>query len=179
MFLGRLITGPKMAPVVRLLFSSRVDSFFDANITSGDFLPSISDSLYKYNLFHYLELWSNESIFTTYTNWKTIVKNKILEEEVDNWNLFCIHHPRMQVAQACLENISPDQFWSIADLHPDLLRHLHVQRRLMGNFGINGGVPWLTNTDGELCLLCKEGVEDVNHFLSDCPNFRDNRASLW
>ena len=30
MFWGRLITEPKMAPVVRLLFSSRVDSFFDA-----------------------------------------------------------------------------------------------------------------------------------------------------
>ena len=49
----------------------------------------------------------------------------------------------------------------------------------MRNFGINGGVPWLTNTDVELCLLCKESVEDVSHFLLDCPNFRDNRESLW
>ena len=130
-------------------------------------------------MFHYLELWFSESIFPTYTNWKTIVKTKILEKEVDNWNLFCIHHPRMRVAQACLENISPDQFWSIADLDPNLVRYLHVQIRLMGNFGINGGVPWLTYTDGELCLLCKESVEDVSHFLLDCPNFRDNRESLW
>ena len=76
----------------------------------------------------------------------------------------------MRVAQACLENISPDQLWSIADLYPDLVKHLH---------GINGGVPWLTNTDSELCLLCKESVEDVSHFLLDCPNFRDNRESLW
>ena len=84
----------------------------------------------------------------------------------------------MQVAQACSENISPDQFWSIADLYPDLIRHLHVQIRPMRNFGINGGVPWLNNTDGEFCLLCKESVEDVSHFLSDCPNFRDNFESL-
>ena len=179
MFWGRLITEPKMASVVRLLFSSRIDSFFDANITSRGVLPSICDSMYKYNLFHYLELWFSESIFPTFTNWKTIVKTKILEKEVDNWNLFCIHHPRMRVAQACLENISPYQFWSIADLYPDLVRHLHVQIRLMGNFGINGGVPWLTNADGELCLLCKESVEDVSHFLLDCLNFRDNRESLW
>ena len=47
----------------------------------------------------------------------------------------------MRVAQACLENISPDQFWSIGDLYPDIVRHLHVQKRVMGNFGINGGVP--------------------------------------
>ena len=49
----------------------------------------------------------------------------------------------------------------------------------MGKFGVNGGVPWLTSTDDELCLLCKESVEDVSHFLLDCPNFRDNRESLW
>ena len=34
MFLGRLITEPKMAHVVRSLFSSRLDSFFDADIIS-------------------------------------------------------------------------------------------------------------------------------------------------
>ena len=110
---------------------------------------------------------------------QTMVKTKILEKEVDNWYPFCIHHPSMRVAQACLENVSSDQFFSIADLYPDLVRHLHVQIRLMGNFGINGGVLWLTNTDDELCLLCKESIEGVSHFLLDCPNFRDNRESLW
>ena len=179
MFWERLITEPKMAPVARFLFPSKVDSFFDASNTFRGVLPSICDSLYKYNLFHYLEVWFSESIFSTYTNWKTIVKTKSLEKEVDNWYLFCIHHPSMRGAQACLKNISPDQFWSIADLYPDLVRDLHMQIRLMGNFGINGGVPWLANTDGELCLLCKESVEDISHFLSDCPNFRDNRESLW
>ena len=49
----------------------------------------------------------------------------------------------------------------------------------MGNFGINGDVPWLTNTDSELCLLCKESVEDASHFLSERPSFRDNRESVW
>ena len=123
-----------MAPVVRFLFSSRVESFFYANITSRGVLPSICDSLYKYNLFHCLELWLEESIFPTYTNWKTIVKTKIFGKEADNWYLFCIHHPSMRVAQACLENIFPDQFWSIVDLYLDLARHLHVQIRLMGSF---------------------------------------------
>ena len=84
----------------------------------------------------------------------------------------------MRVTQACLENISPDQFWSITDLYPDLVRQLHVQIRLMGNFELDSCVPWLTNTEGELCLLCKESVEDVSHFLLDRPHFRDNRESL-
>ena len=83
MLLGRLITEPKMAPVVRSLFS-RVDSFFDANITYRGVLPSICDSLYKCNLFHHLELWFSESIFSTYANSKTMVKTKILGQEADN-----------------------------------------------------------------------------------------------
>ena len=53
MFWGRLITESKMAPTVRSLFSSKVDSFFDAN-TRG-VVPSICDSSCKHNLFHYLE----------------------------------------------------------------------------------------------------------------------------
>ena len=45
MFWGRLIIEPKMTSVVRFLFSSRVDSFFDVNIISRGVLPSICDSL--------------------------------------------------------------------------------------------------------------------------------------
>ena len=84
----------------------------------------------------------------------------------------------MRVAQGCLENVSHDQFWFIGDRYLDLVRHFHVQIRLIGNFGLNGSVPWLTNTEGEFCLLCKESVEDVSHFLLDCPSFRVNHESL-
>ena len=70
--------------------------------------------------------------------------------------------------------------WSIADRYPHLISRLHVQIRLMGNFGLNGCVPWLTNTDSKLCLFFfKNSVEDVNHFLSGCPSFRDNFKTLW
>ena len=49
----------------------------------------------------------------------------------------------------------------------------------MGNFGLNGSVPWFTNIDRELCILFKEIVEDVSHFLLDWHNFRGNHESLW
>ena len=130
-----------MAPAVRSLFSSRLDSLFDANITSQGVLATVCDSVHKYNLFHYLELWFRESIFPTYSNWKTIVKTKILEKEAHDWFRFCSEHLSMRVAQACLENIFPYQFWSIADRYPDLVSRLHVQIRLMENFGLNGSVP--------------------------------------
>ena len=49
----------------------------------------------------------------------------------------------------------------------------------MGNFGLNGGIPWLTNTEGATCFICKQGVETVNHFLLECPGFKENLDSLW
>ena len=49
----------------------------------------------------------------------------------------------------------------------------------MGNFGLNGGISWITNTEGATCFVCKQGVETVNHFLPECPGFKENLDSLW
>ena len=49
----------------------------------------------------------------------------------------------------------------------------------MGNFGLNGAIPWLCNTDGVISFLCKVDIETVSHFLLHCPNFREHVDSLW
>ena len=49
----------------------------------------------------------------------------------------------------------------------------------MGNFGLNGGVPWLVNTAGSVCFICKENIEDVGHFFFECPEFKTNFESIW
>ena len=85
----------------------------------------------------------------------------------------------MHVAQECLANVSPEQFWSIADNYPDLVKCLHVQIRLAGNFGLNRGVPWLLNTEGALCFICKKNIENVNHFLLECRELHNNFDSIW
>ena len=36
-----------------------------------------------------------------------------------------------------------------------------------------------TNTGGATCFGCKQGVETVNHFLLECPGFKENLDSLW
>ena len=30
---------------------------------------------------------------------------------------------------------------------------------VLGSFGLNGTVPWLKNTDGALCFICKEDIK--------------------
>ena len=63
--------------------------------------------------------------------------------ESDLWSQFC-DHPDMHVAQTCFENMSTQQFESIADEYLDLVT------RFMGNFGLSASVPWLKYTEDAL-----------------------------
>ena len=85
LFLGRLITEPKIAPSVKNLLRSRTESLFDKDVKSIGILRNIYEALNKYNLFNYFEIWFNSSTFPTYGNWKSIVKNKVREWESRVW----------------------------------------------------------------------------------------------
>ena len=98
---------------------------------------------------------------------------------MNRWTEYCVSYPNLHLAKACIDNIPPQQFWSVTDQYPDLVRHLYVQVRLLGNLGLNAGEPWLSDTDGRKCFICKIGVEDAGHFFFDCMFFRENFTILW
>ena len=159
LFLGRLVTEPKMAPSLRKLLKSRTESLFDKDVKSIGILLSICKALNQYDLFNYFEIWFNSSTFPKYGNWKSILKNKVHDLESRLWLEFCSGHPNMHVVQAYLENVSPSKFWSLEDLYPDLVSRLHTQVRLMGNLCLNGGIPWLFKTEGSLVIHAKKTQE--------------------
>ena len=98
---------------------------------------------------------------------------------MNKWTEYCVSHSNLYLAKACIDNIPPQQFWSLIDQYPDLVRHLHVQVRLTGNLGLNAGVPWLSDTYSRKCFICKNGVADACHFFFDCMPFRENFTILW
>ena len=179
LFLGCLLTGDKMAPVVRNLSQIRSQSYFDANIVSLGVLPSICEALHKYGLFNYFDSWFSDSVFPTYSLWKSIVKTKIREFEVNTWKNVVIAYPSYKLAETCLDLVSPQMFWSISTQYPDLVTRLHVQIGLMGNFGFSAYVPWTIRADESLCFVCKEAKDAFNLFYFDCSYFRKNFDSLW
>ena len=133
----------------------------------------------KFGLFSYFDSWFSDSVFPTYSQWKSIVKTKIREFEINTWKTFVITHPSYKLAETCLDLVSPQMFWSISNQYPDLVTRLHVQIRLMGNFGFSACVPWTIRADESLCFVCKEAKDDLFHFLFVCPYFRKNFDSLW
>ena len=54
-----------------------------------------------------------------------------------------------------------------------------MQARFIGNFGLNVSVPWLKDTEGTLCFICKEDIENTDLFLLDCPQFKENFDFIW
>ena len=92
---------------------------------------------------------------------------------------FCNCSPQLQTCRNLPDLVSPQMFWSISDQYPDLITRLHVQIRLMGNFGFSACVPWRIRADESLRFVCKEAKDDLYHFLFDCSYFRKNFDSLW
>ena len=153
-FLKKLFYVPDFAPSVRNLLKSRTESFFDKNVKSIGILQSICEALNKYDSFNYLEIWSNSSTFPTYGNWKSIVKNKVCDVESKLWLEFCSGHPKMHVAQACLVNVSPSKFWSLADFYPDLVSRLHIQHKKVGR--TQSPFWWcFSSFNLVICCLCR------------------------
>ena len=70
-------------------------------------------------------------------------------------------------------------FWSISNQYPDSVNRLHVQIRLVGNFGFSACVPWTIRADKSLCFVCQEAKDDLHNFPFDCSYFRKNFDSLW
>ena len=92
------------------------------------------------------------------------------------WSAFVLEHPGFGFAKSCLE---PQKFRSISSRYPDLVCRLHVQIRLIGNFGLNTSIPWATTTGSTICVICKEDEETLHHFLFDCMGCREHFDLLW
>ena len=63
-----------------------------------------------------------------------------------------------------------NEFRKIFDRTPDPAFKTNLQIRLMDNFGLQYGAPWLGKSRSSTRLLCKDSnVEDIFHFLFACP----------
>ena len=93
--------------------------------------------------------------------------------------LICLKHPNLKQECDCLNNVPP-YHWSLADHYPDLVSRLHVQVRIMGNFGLMAVFPESLIPKVQLALFANKVWKlTVNHFLLECPEFKENLDSIW
>ena len=111
--------------------------------------------------------------------WKKLIKCKIHAAESEKWHTFCAGLSKFGLAGADFIHILSYQHWSLIFDYSDLVKHFHLQVRIMGKFGLNGGVPWLDSANGCVCYICQEIVEDNLHFVLDCFFLREHSLLLW
>ena len=80
----------------------------------------------------------------------------------------------MQFAKICLQIVNLYGFWSIASQYRDLVSCLHAQTHSMCNFGLNGGVKWLTSTNGASFFYLQKRSRKYNSVFLYVPQFREN-----
>ena len=86
-------------------------------------------------------------VFPCQAEWKSIVSHEVHNNGMKKWTEYCVLQLNLHLEKACIDNIPPEHFWSLTNQYPDLVHHLHVQVRLMGNLGPSAGVPWLPDMD--------------------------------
>ena len=148
-----------------------MESLLDSNVHSVGVITLLYHFVQKYELTHIIDEWFESGTFPSPGIWKKLNKTKIHAAESEKWYTFCACHPNFGLAGAAFTHISSymyRQYWSLTFDYPDLVKHFHLQVRIVSNFGLNGGIPWLNGANGCVCYICQEGVEDNLHFLLDC-----------
>ena len=104
-------------------------------------------------------------MFSSYSSWKRIVNSKLFAIDMSRIDSMALSHTSPCTHSLILKNTVPAKFSSLSSLFPDLVPKFRTEIRLIGNFGLQGSVPWLKGSSEALCPLCKAEAEDNIHFF--------------
>ena len=121
--------------------------------------------------------WINADLFPSYSSWKRIVNKKVYKYDKERLLSYASEFSNLTVS--IFQSLPPHSFWSLTSSFPDLVPKFRNQVRLMGSHGLQGGIPWLKETDQAICPLCKSGTEDLTHFLLKCSALKDEWKFFW
>ena len=162
------------------LFQARVRSLLTIQNNSFGFIKHVVFFMHKYSLSDYVDNWTRNRIFPSYFDWKRIVKSRIVAHENNASTEYASVHQDIEILDKTFSCMTNNEFWEIVDRISDLAFKRNLQMRLMGNFGLQYGAPWLRKSGNSTCLLCKDGnVEDISHFLFACPKLEGEQATFW
>ena len=134
--------------------------------------------LNKYDLSRHFIDWYHAGFFPC-SERKQTVKKCIQSKENVYWTEFAISHESVSKNVSAFAEVTFETFWSITSEYPDLVPKRNLQLRLMGNLGLQSGIPWLRIKSEDKCLLCSIEKEDMIHLALRCPYFFNDWKSFW
>ena len=136
-----------MSPVVRDIFRFRAKEHFrNSDCIPTGFMGDIVGLLKKYNLHSYfINMWINADLFPSYSPRKRIINKKV--QKYDKEKLLSYASESRNLTVSIFQSLPPHSFWYITSSFPDIVPKFRNQVRLMGSHGLQGGIPWLKETD--------------------------------
>ena len=137
------------------LFQARIRSFLTIQNNSFGFIKDVVFFMHKYSLSDYFDNWTGNRIFPSYFDWKRIVKPRIAAHENNAWTEYASVHQDIAILDKTFSRMTNNEFWEIVDRIPDLAFKRNLQIRLMGNFGLQYGAPWLRSLEVQRVYFVK------------------------
>ena len=148
------------------LFQACVRSFLTIQNNSFGFMKDVVFLINKYSLSDYFVNRTRNTRFSSYFDWKRIVKSRIAAHGNNAWTEYASVHQDIEILNKTFSCMTNSEFWEIVDRISDRAFKRSLQIRLMGNSGLQYGDPWSQKSGSLMCLLCKDGnVEDISHFF--------------
>ena len=164
-FLGRIVTLPKIPDVVKAVMKSRLLDFFQGgNSSPHGFLHDIACLLEKDKLMT-CALLENSSLFPSCCKWKAIVNSRLFRIHDSRPEAVGLEVPNLKLVLSAFTSMNPNFYWFLTSEMPDLVPKRHTQLRVMGNSGMQGGIPWLGNSCKSIYPISQSEEEDNYNFL--------------
>ena len=135
--------------------------------------------MHKYRPSDCFDNWTRSTIFSSYFDWKSIVKSCIAAHENNAWTEYASVHQDIEILNKTFSCTSNNTLWEIVDRTPDLA-FKKIANMANGQIWLTIKALWFGNSGSSTWLLCKDGnVEDISHFLFACPKLEDEWATFW
>ena len=135
--------------------------------------------LNKYDLSHHFTDWYHTGVFCSTMNGDKLSRSAFRVKKMCAWTEFAISHESVSKNVSAFADVTFETVWSITSEYPDLVPKRNLQLRLMGNLGLQSGIPWLRIKSEDKCLSCGIEKEDMIHFPLRCPYFFNDQKSFW
>ena len=142
----------------------------ESNLTG--FVPDITRVLSKYNLSRYLTDFLILCRFPSKHQWKSIVRNCVLEHEEEQWHSRLTDDADFLVFRNIHKTLQPHVFWRLAVSNPNYKNEIDYLMKLISVIKI---------TDcHELCHKCGKFYSDITlHIVLSCNGLENIRDEMW
>ena len=164
------------------IFIQRLYTYYrNSPQNSLGYIPDIINTLKRYNLYSYLELYLLDGTFPSKENWKKIFLEEINIQQTRLWKEEMLVKPNLQHLNATHRELKPHVHWEVAKRNPDSWMPLaNLVNVLCGNIPASLVNAAVDDTDYYICKLCQKRFSDFgHHFVMDCSAVCNERNDMW